>query len=54
MGIVLDILPKLLSMCSSTTVIDSDIEGGDVPMTDFRVVVDTSYNSLESHYSTNH
>lgn len=38
MQIVLDLLPKLLSLCTSTTIIiDSDIEGGGVSMSEFRV-----------------
>ena len=38
MKLVLDILSKLLSMCTSTTFIISDeVDGGDVPQTEFRV-----------------
>ena len=38
MQIVLDLLPKLLSLCTSTTIIiDSDIDGGGVSMSEFRV-----------------
>ena len=41
MQIVLDLLPKLLSLCTSTTIIiDSDIEGGGVCMNEFRVLCD--------------
>ena len=41
MQIVLDLLPKLLSLCTSTTIIiDSDIEGGGVSMSEFRVLCD--------------
>lgn len=47
---VLDLLPKLLSLCTSTSVlVDSDIEGGGVSMMDFRVL-----SFLNWHVESNH
>ena len=54
MTIVLDILPKLLNLCTSTTAyIDADVEGGGVVMNDFRVMLlkKNSY-CIDSNYST--
>lgn len=38
MKLVLDLLPKLLTMCTSTTyIIDSEIDGGGMSLADYRV-----------------